>query len=159
MAGRPAVDRRGLRRWLCHRRADIEHTAGAPESLLHLVMFAELGVPLLGIVLRAVLHPTQLLALFGLGSEAPRFEFAWKDPPLPAAYIAGVSSAVVLFSALPYLEELVRGMCARGAAPIKSPQSAASANRAAVATTVAQTTVQPPWPAYTAAITYSRRHG
>jgi len=177
----------GFADWLCHRRADIEHTAGAPESLLHLLMFAELGVPLLavlllevnallfvlmvlafvlheltswwdvryaqrrrevspleqhvhsflellplvGILLLAVLHPGQVQALFGLGAEAPRFELAWKDPPLPAVYIAGVLIAVVLFSALPYLEELVRGMRVRGAPSVNAPQRAASANPAA----------------------------
>jgi hypothetical protein len=178
----------GFADWLCHRRADIEHTAGAPESLLHLLMFAELGVPLLavlllevnalvfalmaiafvlheftalwdvryalarrtvapleqhvhsflellplmGILLLAVLHPGQVLALFGLGSDAPRFELAWKDPPLRAGYIAGVLIAVVLLSALPYLEELVRGIRARGApADASAPQRAASARPAA----------------------------
>lgn len=178
----------GFADWLCHRRADIEHTAGAPESLLHLLMFAELGVPLLavlllevnalvfalmavafvmheftamwdvryaqarrevspleqhlhsylellplmGILLLAVLHPGQALALLGLGSEAPRFELTWKDPPLRPGYIAGVLIAAVLFSALPYLEELVRGIRARGASVEPSaPQRAASARPAA----------------------------
>lgn len=177
----------GFADWLCHRRADIEHTAGAPESLLHLLMFAELGVPLLavlllqvnallfllmavafvlheftvfwdvryaqsrrevspleqhvhsflellplvGIVLLAVLHPGQMQALFGAGSESPRFELAWKDPPLPTGYITGILIAAVLFSALPYLEELVRGVRARGASTASAHQRAASARPAA----------------------------
>jgi len=177
----------GFADWLCHRRADIEHTAGAPESLLHLLLFAELGVPLLavlllqvnalvfalmavafvlheftalwdvryaharrdvspleqhvhsflellpliGILLLAVLHPGQALALLGIGSEAPRFALAWKDPPLPLGYTAGVLIAAVLFSLLPYLEELVRGMRARGTSPASPPQRAASAKPAA----------------------------
>jgi len=33
--------------WLCHRRADIEHTAGIKESVMHLMMLAEVGVPML----------------------------------------------------------------------------------------------------------------
>lgn len=37
----------GIADWLCHRRSDIEHTAGPKESLLHLVMFGEMAVPLL----------------------------------------------------------------------------------------------------------------
>jgi hypothetical protein len=37
----------GFADWLCHRRASIETTSGAPESALHLVMLAEMGVPLL----------------------------------------------------------------------------------------------------------------
>jgi hypothetical protein len=37
----------GLADWLCHRRTEIEHTAGTRESVLHLLMFAEMAVPLL----------------------------------------------------------------------------------------------------------------
>jgi hypothetical protein len=37
----------GLADWLCHRATDIAHTTGAKESLLHLLMFAEIAVPLL----------------------------------------------------------------------------------------------------------------
>ncbi|MBZ9706812.1 diguanylate cyclase [Mesorhizobium sp. ESP7-2] len=37
----------GFADWLCHRASHIESTAGAKESLIHLVMFAEVGVPLL----------------------------------------------------------------------------------------------------------------
>jgi len=37
----------GLADYLCHRATDIAHTAGPKESLLHLLMFAEIAVPLL----------------------------------------------------------------------------------------------------------------
>jgi hypothetical protein len=37
----------GLADYLCHRATDIEHTAGPKESLLHLLMFAEIAIPLL----------------------------------------------------------------------------------------------------------------
>ncbi len=37
----------GVADWWCHRATGIEHTAGARESVLHLVMFAEMGIPLL----------------------------------------------------------------------------------------------------------------
>jgi hypothetical protein len=37
----------GLADYLCHRATDIAHTSGYKESLLHLVMFAEVAVPLL----------------------------------------------------------------------------------------------------------------
>ena len=37
----------GLADYLCHRASDIEHTSGWKESVLHLVMFAEIAVPLL----------------------------------------------------------------------------------------------------------------
>jgi hypothetical protein len=37
----------GFADYLCHRAADIEHTSGAKESLLHLAQFAEMAVPIL----------------------------------------------------------------------------------------------------------------
>ncbi|WP_224544266.1 diguanylate cyclase [Mesorhizobium sp. CA16] len=37
----------GLADWLCHRATHIESTTGAKESLIHLLMFAEVGIPLL----------------------------------------------------------------------------------------------------------------
>ena len=40
----------GFADWLCHRAAHIETTTGAKESMLHLLMFAELGLPLLAAI-------------------------------------------------------------------------------------------------------------
>jgi hypothetical protein len=37
----------GFADWLCHRASHTETTTGAKESLLHLLMFAEIGLPLL----------------------------------------------------------------------------------------------------------------
>ena len=37
----------GLLDWLCHKRTDIEHTAGMRESLIHALMFTEIGVPII----------------------------------------------------------------------------------------------------------------
>jgi hypothetical protein len=37
----------GFADWLCHRAAKIEATAGAKESLIHLLMFGEMAIPLL----------------------------------------------------------------------------------------------------------------
>jgi hypothetical protein len=37
----------GVADYLCHRRSDIEHTSGWPESLLHLVQLTEMGIPIL----------------------------------------------------------------------------------------------------------------
>ncbi|MEA2876718.1 MAG: hypothetical protein QOF14_1914 [Hyphomicrobiales bacterium] len=37
----------GLADWFCHRATDIQHTTGAKESLLHLLMFGEIAIPLL----------------------------------------------------------------------------------------------------------------
>ena len=69
-----------------------------------------LGVLLLSVVLVVVLHWTQFLALFGLGSEAPRFEIVWKEPPLPWNYVLSVITATIIFEVLPYFEELFRGL-------------------------------------------------
>jgi hypothetical protein len=40
----------GFADWLCHRASHIETTSGAKESLLHLLMFAEIGLLLLAAV-------------------------------------------------------------------------------------------------------------
>lgn len=40
----------GVADWLCHRATHIETTTGAKESLLHLLMFAEIGAPLLAAI-------------------------------------------------------------------------------------------------------------
>ncbi len=37
----------GIADWLCHRASSIETTAGAKESLLHLLMLVEMGIPVL----------------------------------------------------------------------------------------------------------------
>jgi hypothetical protein len=37
----------GLADWFCHRATDIQHTTGAKESLIHLLMFGEIAIPLL----------------------------------------------------------------------------------------------------------------
>ena len=160
----------GFADWLCHRTSHIESTTGAKESVIHLLMFAEVGIPLLaamfleinaliiatmlvafalhettamwdvsyattartvspieqhvhsflemiplmGIVNVVSLHWGQFQALFGYGDEPARFELAWKPEPLPVAYIATIMILVVLFEALPYLEELIRGLHANG---------------------------------------------
>jgi hypothetical protein len=40
----------GCADWLCHRASHIETTTGAKESMLHLLMFAEIGLPLLAAI-------------------------------------------------------------------------------------------------------------
>ncbi|SOD42685.1 diguanylate cyclase [Nitrosovibrio sp. Nv4] len=40
----------GFADWLCHRASHIETTAGAKESIFHLVMLAEMGLPLLAAI-------------------------------------------------------------------------------------------------------------
>ncbi len=41
----------GVADYLCHRLTDLEHTTGAKESLIHLLMFGEIAVPLLAALL------------------------------------------------------------------------------------------------------------
>jgi hypothetical protein len=40
----------GIVDWLCHRSADIEHTTGRKETLIHLLMFVLIGVPMLAAI-------------------------------------------------------------------------------------------------------------
>lgn len=162
----------GFADYLCHRMSNIATTAGAKESLIHLLMFVEIGVPMLaaiffeinalviaimivaflvheatalwdvsyatevrevtpieqhvhsfleilplmGLVIVAILHWPQFLALFGLGTEPASFNLRLKSPPLPWTYVATVLGCVFLFEFLPYIEELIRGLRAnRGA--------------------------------------------
>ena len=163
----------GFADWLCHRAAHIETTSGAKESMLHLLMFAEIGVPLLAaifleinagiialmivafflheatffwdlsyaVTMREVspieqhvhsflemiplmailfvvsLHWGQFQALFGFGSEAPRFGLAWKEEPLPAGYVLSIMTVILLFEIIPYIEEFFRGLRANKGSP------------------------------------------
>jgi len=156
----------GFADYLCHRATSIAQTAGWKESVIHLLMFGEMALPLLMCLFLeinalvfavmiaafiaheatalwdvsyaierryvspleqhvhsflemipltagsfiAVLHWPQFIALFGFGSEAPRFAIEWKSEPVPAVYIFAVLGAALLFELLPYLEELWRGL-------------------------------------------------
>jgi hypothetical protein len=50
----------GLADWLCHRATQIETTAGAKESLMHLLMQAEFGIPVLVMLFCEVTPPVIL---------------------------------------------------------------------------------------------------
>ena len=159
----------GFSDYLCHRASRIELTSGYKESLLHLLMLVEIGVPLLMAMLLEinalviaimlacfVLHQLtalwdttfashkrfispieqhvhsflelmpltamlmvialnwpQFLSLWGVGSEAARYDLVLKQEPLPWQFVVGFLAASVLFEALPFLEEFVRGLRAR----------------------------------------------
>ena len=75
----------------------------------HVHSFLEM-VPLMAGSFIAVLHWPQFIALFGFGSEAPRFAIEWKSEPLPVVYIFAVLAAALLLELVPYLEELWRGL-------------------------------------------------
>ncbi len=159
----------GLADYLCHRRSRIEATSGLREAILHFLMIAVLGIPILmGLLLeinalvillmlvayfvhlamalwdvsyavtkRSVtpieqhihsflevlpftavsfvvcLYWGQALALVGLGSENGQYCLCLKNPQLPTPYLLTVISAVFLFLAVPYSEEIWR--CYRAA--------------------------------------------
>jgi hypothetical protein len=71
----------GLADWFCHRRTDIEHTAGTRESAMHALQMAEAGVPAtLGLffeVNAGVLAAT--LAAFGLHQGTAVLDVAFAD--------------------------------------------------------------------------------
>lgn len=159
----------GVADWLCHRRTHIQDTSGPKESLIHLLMLVEMGVPvlaallleitaavlalmvaafvlheatalwdvrysssrrtvtpieqhihsfleivpLMGLAFVAVLHWPQMLALLGLGPESADWGLRPKRDPLAPGYVVAVLTAVGLFEALPYGEELWRCLRAR----------------------------------------------
>jgi hypothetical protein len=159
----------GFADYLCHRKTEIEHTAGPKESVIHLLAFGVVGipvlaglfleinsgvlalmiagfvlhelitywdvayanatrevspleqhihnylalVPLIALVLAAILHWPQFLALFGLGPEAASFAVTWKQNPLPVWYLATLLGLIAFFDLMPFLEELWRGLRAK----------------------------------------------
>lgn len=56
----------GLADYLCHRASRIERTSGMPESLLHVLQFTLVGVPLLGVLFLEVNATVLLAMLIGL---------------------------------------------------------------------------------------------
>lgn len=57
----------GFADWLCHRASHIESTTGAKESLIHLLMFAEVGIPLLAAMfldMNALVIAVMIVAFF-----------------------------------------------------------------------------------------------
>jgi hypothetical protein len=72
----------GFADWLCHRATNIASTTGARESLLHLLMFAEVGVPLLAVMffeVNALIIATMLVA-FVMHEATALWDvsYAWK---------------------------------------------------------------------------------
>jgi len=65
---------------------------------------------MMSLTLVVVLNWKQFLALFGLGSEAPRFELIWREPALSWGMCFRSLAAVMLLEVIPYIEELIRGL-------------------------------------------------
>ena len=173
----------GVADWPCHRASHIERTTGAKETLIHLLMLAEIGVPLgaaiflqvdaalfalmiaaffvheltalwdvsyaiagrvvtpieqhvhsslemiplMALLALAERHWTQLLALFGQGTEAADWSWRRKQEALPTGYVATIFTSIVLFEVLPYVEELLRDLRATGGALVPPRGSAREA--------------------------------
>jgi hypothetical protein len=56
----------GLADYFCHRTSHIEHTSGVAESLLHLMQFVQVGVPLLAALFLEIDAAVLLIMLVGL---------------------------------------------------------------------------------------------
>jgi hypothetical protein len=55
-----------------------------------------------------LLYWKQFLAIFGKGPERPRCNLEWKRPASSRKYVVGILTAIGMFAALPYGEELWR---------------------------------------------------
>lgn len=89
---------------------DVGYTAGRREIApveQHVHSFLEM-LPSCAVSFVVCMHGDQFLALLGLGDEKPKFTLEWKRTPVSPAYIAALVSAILLFIALPYGEELTR---------------------------------------------------
>jgi hypothetical protein len=174
----------GVADWLCHRQSKIETNAGYKESLLRLLMMAEVSipvilvmfcqvkalvlcvclagfiahrataywdlgyavkrrtvkpieqqvhsfleiVPLMALTCIVALHWDQFIAMFGFGQAIADFGLRAKQPPLPTAYVAALLVGMVLFEALPFIEELIRCLTPAKTRPLLGRPGRASAS-------------------------------
>lgn len=88
-------------------------------------------VPLVAIALIAVLHWPETKALFGFGARPIDFSLRPRKQQLPLWYRTGFLSAVALFEALPYCEELWR--CLRANDGPRNPADPVADQRVATA--------------------------
>ncbi|MBV8139123.1 MAG: diguanylate cyclase, partial [Deltaproteobacteria bacterium] len=91
------------------------------EQMVHSVMEM---MPLLGAWLVSLLKEDELRALLGVSPREPDFSIRLKEQPLPIGYRTGLITAIALFGAIPYLEELWR--TARGSQQSKLPSTGSS---------------------------------
>jgi hypothetical protein len=101
--------------WMIHEATAVWDVSYAVErrevTPIEQYVHSYLGVlPLMSLVLVVVLNWSQFLALFGLGTEPPRYTIAEKQPPLPWTYVSAILATVLLFEVLPYVEEFIRGL-------------------------------------------------
>jgi hypothetical protein len=67
-------------------------------------------LPLTAFSLLVVNHWEDFLSLFNFLDEPPFDGLYWKTNPLPMGYCVGLIVAMLLFGAIPFVEELVRGL-------------------------------------------------
>jgi hypothetical protein len=60
----------GVADWACHRRAGLEHTTGLKESLLHLLMIAQVGLGVLAVLFLEINSAVLLLLIVLLAAHA-----------------------------------------------------------------------------------------
>lgn len=53
----------GFADWLCHRATEIEHTSGVKETWIHILMFLEMGTPLLLALFTQLAHLLSAITL------------------------------------------------------------------------------------------------
>lgn len=66
------------------------------------------AIPWMGLAAVMLLHPTQTLAMFGLGDVVPQWRLAPKSGELPEGYRTAFIGAALLLVVLPFLEEAAR---------------------------------------------------
>lgn len=96
----------GLADWACHRASHIEETSGARESALHLVLLAEMGLPLLAAIYLEV--NTLILGLLAAGFIAHelttyadlRLASARRSIPVPEQMVHSVLEMLPLMTLL-----------------------------------------------------------
>lgn len=98
--------------WIDVRYASSKRTVPPNEQHMHSLLEV---LPITAVVVLAIPHWDQFLALFGAGTEPPRFALTPKQDPLPPSYLFGLFAAIGLFVVLPYAEELLRCLRAQAA--------------------------------------------
>lgn len=100
--------------WLDLRLAMATRTISAFEQQVHSVLEI---LPFTAMLLLAILHWPQALAIFGAGSERADWRLVWQ--PLPLGALAPPLLAFAVLAILPYGEEFVRGLKARRSGKVR----------------------------------------
>jgi hypothetical protein len=86
--------------WACHKWQRIEHSAGVPEALLHLLMLGELGLGLMAVLLLQVTSAVLALLLVCLVAHEVTMwvDLAWaesrREIPVPEQWVHSLQSVL-----------------------------------------------------------------